>query len=65
MVFLNVSAHVSLRGGEKSAGELSSVSILLIFQKRLISESLGKRKFSRVSVCVYVYVCVCCKGVLL
>lgn len=44
--------------------------LLLIFQKRLISESLGKRKLLRVReyecvcVCLYMYVC-SLKGMLL
>ena len=46
----------------RSLGSLDLMLILLIFQKRLISESLRRRKLSRASVCVCVCVCVCVRA---
>ena len=58
--------HLFLGSVEQLSRELACDVDVTPFQKRLISESLGRRKLSRVRVCVCVCVCVCpCKGVLL
>lgn len=51
---LNILTHVFMGSIKKLTWSLSSMSVLLIFQKRLIDESLGKRQPQEPG-CVYVW----------